>query len=767
MLKKLKGVNFLNLLTVIFFLALPYYLFEGKLYVGGDDTRLLYVYPLEFAKNVAFFSWANVSSIGMNIPNQFSIPFLSVWTVFGMFLSEIQLDYLTFSLPLILGFLYFQKFVKELFQLNEDNSMEIYIGSLFFILSPIIVINQLFIFLTTIWLLGVIPAVGYYYLQYLRKPNFIYLYKSMWISFILASALLSVPWLLGFILPVLIAVLLFSFSENLRNILLLIKRTLKFFLFIAFSHAFWLLGFLITYISVDKSSAAAKFASQDFLSTFAATVQGTAIGNIFYPVLNLFHRNIAYSYGWKLTEDFINLYDKTFPLNAVFVVVVLFGILLFRKYFSLNQQKVYLIMLIAFILSLYFFTVNIGPLKDLFLTFGNIPGFVMFRNFYDKFAPGYVFIYAIIFTVGLVLIRKKLNNNMKYLTIPILFLIFLNFSTVKSTVNSPLWTTTDIGKNINFPQEYLLFQKQIEEKISSTNTILSVPFGITSYTAVREDGSSNTYVGVSLVKILSGVNDMSGDMSFSLTGGGGEGINSLIIQRDYDKIIKILHKHNINYVLVTKNIPEQVLNSYVFNIQSVNKQDKQFIDAITDKKILTSSKRNYELYSVKNPNTLISSRNLTYQRINQVKYSLYVSSLSGKQDINFNDTFHAGWKLYLNKESNFNNCTVIVSRQSTKECKPSYSLFKIDELAFVWKKSIFDNTHKPSESMNLWQIDKDFIKKNYSKDYYRENKDGSIDVDFVLYFQPQLAFYYGSIISFITILVFTIYLLKKSKHEKK
>src|SRR3990172_687381 len=133
----------INILTIFFLFALPYFLFDGKLFLGGDDTRLFYSYPLEFLKDKNFFSWNNSSSIGLNNSNQYLLPFLSIWSVISFIIpSKVFLNYIAFSFPLILGFIYFQRAVKELFNLDNKHYPEIFLGSLFYIFSPILIINQ-------------------------------------------------------------------------------------------------------------------------------------------------------------------------------------------------------------------------------------------------------------------------------------------------------------------------------------------------------------------------------------------------------------------------------------------------------------------------------------------------------------------------------------------------------------------------------------------------------------------------------------------------
>lgn len=769
--KLFQNIKFLNLLTSIFLLLLPYYLFEGKLFIGGDDTRLFYSYPFLFLKNVAFFSWYNVSTVGINASNEYILPFLSFWSlVDNIVKNKTLISYTAFSLPLIFGLIYFQKLIKELFEIENKFNPEVYLGTLFYIFSPILIFDQLFIFLTPVWIIGLVPAIGYYLLRYIKTSNFINSYIAMVMSIILSFWVLAVPWIAGYYLTFIVGAILIKPFYKIKDYFNIVKKSAPFFFLIIASQSFWLIVYVLPYFARDKNSFAIKFISKTFLDSFSPTVISTATGTILYPLLGLYHRQIAFDFDWKLKTEFINYFDKTLFINLIFILVFSLGIFGYKKYLDKKARKLYLLIFTLFLLSLYFFTVNIGPLKDLFLTFGRIPGFVMFRNFYDKFAPVYIFLYAILMTVSLVIIKKKYKTRSYLINLIFLIVVLLNFTTVKPTVNSPLWSTSDVYKTITIPKEYLDFMGSIKKNISSTNTILSVPYGAAQYGVIKDDNSNSVYVGVSAVKIFSGVNDISGDLSFNLTNEPNV-FDKILIDKRYDALNKILYNRNINYVLVTKNIPVQVLHSYIFTKPLVDAQDGEFLRAITGKRILTSSKDNYELYTTKTLNTLLHSDNLYFQKISPVKYLLTINNIKKTQELRFNDSFHPSWKLFLLKKTNSLSCkTFTMSTDNTsKECNEKFSFFDLSDLSTVFKTPIFDSSHSTTDNTyNTWKIDPDFIKKNYSKDYYSVNKDGSININLLFYFVPQVYLFYGIMITVVVVLFATIYLILnlKKKNEK-
>jgi hypothetical protein len=394
----------------------------------------------------------------------------------------------------------------------------------------------------------------------------------------------------------------------------------------------------------------------------------------------------------------------------------------------------------------------------------------MFRNFYDKFAPGYVLIYSALITISLVIFARRFPKKRLFLLTAFLLIVVLNFLPVKAIIDSPLWTTKDIYKTISIPNEYLSFMEDIKKDISSTNTILSVPFGSSAYSVIKDDNSNGVYAGVSPVKIFSGVNDISGHLSFNFTPEA-DIVDGLIVNRNYQEFNKTMFEYNINYVLVTRNIPRELGSSYLYNQDLFDAQDNKFITAITKQKILVSSSGNYVLYSARNANSLLNSLNIYFQKISQVKYMIYLKNISKNQVLSFIDSYHPGWKLFIQKSPSLSFCKNPVKNSDTgsTECHAIDRLFALSDLSYSIEKPIFDSSHELEYGYaNKWTIDANYIKSNFDSSYYQLNKDGSINIELLLYFVPQNYFYFGIVISVMTFLCGGGYLiLKYLKHDKK
>lgn len=762
-----KKIILINLLVVVLFLILPYYIFEGKLFIGGDDTRLFYVYPLDWIKNISFFSWFNFSSLGSNNPNQFTIPTLIPFALLDiLFSNDMFLNYLVFSLVFIAGFLSFQLLISGIIKLeNSRMRLAALLGGLFYVCSPIIIASQISSFLYSVWLISLLPVLTYLFIRYLNSNNFKYVFFAVIFCLLFSISMFSVPWILGYVLSVIPGLFIALFLYSRKQVGLFIKKMFTFFGIIALSQSFWLLPTIMSVLSFDKTSFGSQSISVELGDDFANTVSASATGNVVLPLLNLFHRQIAFDFNWSLKEIFIYFYDKTFLLNIFFVGIFFYLLLNYRKVFNKSENKVFLIILISFITSLFLFTVNVGFLNDLFNLLRYIPGFLMFRNFYDKFNLAYILLYSIVITISLVILNRQIKNKIILVLINAIFLILIvvNFLPTKQLLNSPIWTTKNIYSNAVISDEYLGFMKDVGNEVRLSGNILSIPLNIAGYTLIKGSSENDIFIGRSPIQLFTRVNDFSGDLSFSPQET--SDLNKSIKNRDYEEINNFLNTHNINYIFLTKNIPKEIMSSYLFDPLLPSFQDKEFLNALTDKMVVKSYNDNYELYSVKDKSSVLQSKNIYFQKINPVKYHLYIQNIKNSQDLLFLDSFSDGWKLFLQKNpSNLNCNNSSISVEGIVECGGIREYFSINDLKYSLTRNIFNNSHDiVYDYANYWKLNTEEVISNYPKDYYVQNSDGSLNIELVLYFVPQNYFYYGTAITIIVFLFFPIYFLIKKK----
>ena len=757
--KKIDINKIIYLFTFVFVLLLPYFIFQGKLFIGGDDTRLIYAYPGLYLKNVTFYSWFNLSSMSMYNSPQFMIPFALISLIISFLIkNKILLDYLFFVLPLLLGYIFFNKLFDDLIVNSKKYKLPIYLGSIFYLGSPIILQEQLSVFLSSVWLIGLIPILLYYFIRYLKTKDTYNIFVSILYTTFLSIGVFAIPWVAGFLIAIVFSLILLVLYIDI-NINKHLRRAALYLFTIFFSQFFWFLPVVTSYIFVSKNNIGGKIFSTSFLNTFSGTVLSTASGNIIYPLLDLFHRQIAFDFGWPLKYVFINFYDKFLFLDIIYIFIIFVGMINVDKLFS-KEKIAYKLILLSFVISLFFFTVNIGPLKNVFILLGNIPGFVMFRNFYDKFALGFVIYYASLITFSLVIIARSYPRIKNYLFVIFLVVVVFNIIPIKQIINKPLWTTNKEYTDVNLSAEYLNLINRMQQKIQPTSNILEIPFNNADYAIIKEDNSNNAYVGTSPMKIFTEINDFSGDLSFNALEA--QRINKDINTRNYKDLNEFMYDFNIDYVLLTKNIPNEIKQSYLFNGKDLGKQDSKLISAITSNVFLKSEMGNYVLYAAKKQKPLFYAPNIKYEKINPTMYKIYIGNLKGKENLVFNDAYNSGWKLYLSNVDD--NCFPFkIFPGNVTECKINETLLTGNELSYLVNRNLFSNSHLAlGDYSNDWVIDANYIKSNFSKNNYSVNRDGSINFELTLYFYPQLYFYIGTIISGLTFLIVCLLLLKKS-----
>jgi len=729
-------------IVVLILFCLPYYLFDGRLFLGGDDTRLHYIYPLEFLKNLSLYSWVNISSLPSYLPNFHLVPFLSALTITDYFINSklIQL-YFVFSLPYVIGFIYFQKFIKEIIGPEFEIG---FIASLVYVFAPITVISQMSYFLFSVYLIGVIPLILYYYVSYIKRGNVRDVFKAVFLSILFSFAFFAIQWILALI--VIFSISIFIYVLIYRDFKKYIKRTFIFGYFIISSQMFWLIPFFYSLFNKTGADLGSKVVSNDFINTFESTVNATATGNILYPLLTFYHRDIIVGYEWQASKVFLNYFDYLLPISIVYVLVIFLGFINFNKVLSLQKQKLFILFSILFLVALYFETVNIGFLKNIFIQLGNFPGFAIFRNFTDKFALAYIFIYSSFFAICLLVIKKTYK---KYAIIffVVLFAVIINVLPIKKIIVNPLWQTKNTYTTVNLPEEYILFLENAKLKIPTDSNVIAFPQNIASYAIVTEDNGLNAYVGTSPFKYLTGINDLSGSGSYP------QNIRKIIeesiINRDYVMLNNIFAQLNIGYLMVTENVSKDALDSYLYDKDYLRYQDQKLINSLKGEIVLRSKNGNYIIYKLKNDEKVLTSDSrLNYMKNNQIDYDLTLFKIKGDEYLNFEETYHSGWKLYIEPLNAENS----ISRNT---------------FPFLGGKDL-GSRHLPLDQYgNKWVFNSENIKKSFSDDYYNLNSDGSIDIRLKLNFYPQIYFYLGIIITFLMLIFGGILLFLRSKNEKK
>lgn len=599
--------------VIVILLALPYYIYSFQYFLGGDDSRIYTIFPLTFLQHIAQYSWLHFSSFGTHTPQQFFLPLTAlIFAAQLIFQSTTVVAYLCISVPLILGFIYAEKLLLAI--LPKEHGLEAFIGALCYIFSPIMVLMQWSNGLTAIWVLGFFPAMLLYYVRYLQAPHVKELIKSSLLASLLSVAVAATPWLLGYIVPLIACLpIIFLLKKEWLMRASFWYRSAIFITCIFMSQAFWLIPSIQALITpANADSLANALTDETAIKGFTATVEATAVGNVTYPILNLFHRQLVSNFNWAQLTTFTSYYDYIVWLNFIFPAIFAFALFTGKKSLSRSEYSVFLICTLLFACTLYFFTVNIGALKSLFLSLGTIPGFPMFRNHFDKFGPSYVLYFSGLLAWSLVILRKRYSHFYKYIVIAVLAVLLVDFVPVKQLLYRPLWTTEHIYSIAKIPTEYQEFMNTVQSIVPATTNILSLPLNNANYGIVTGPIPNHAYIGRSLTELFADRLDFSSTLSFPSPYG--DTIRKLIQEGNYLSLENILQQFNIGYVLLTKNIPDEIRRSYLFDAEFLASQEKPgFTNQIQKELLRQSSEGNFQLYKLKEQPSLFSLPTTFYE----------------------------------------------------------------------------------------------------------------------------------------------------------
>jgi hypothetical protein len=439
------------------------------------------------------------------------------------------------------------------------------------------------------------------------------------------------------------------------------------FVAIAFLNIYWLWD-VPNYLNTGKSATTAiDLSSKEFAYTNSIGIVDTASHNsLFYPLFNLFHRDIQINYNWPYLKIFNSWYLKLVYVNWIFFATVIIAGFLVNKH---KQRKgIYYTSLVSFVLSIYFYTVNFGNLSfgnpgvEIFVWLNNnIPGFMMFRNMYDKFAYAMSFTYAFVFGVSLQIILENLRNKRlkMYLIGFVIVVVLLNIKpALLGEFNQlPIWTTNNTYNSVESLDNNYLNMVNYVEKMNDYSKFLTLPFAGGNVTAIKDDKNENHYyVGVSPFLILSGKNDFSGLMSF---GNFQNEVDNALRSKNYEKLGRLFQIFNIRYVNLNKTISEELKNSYVYGDKIYYEQGDEFYKEILGEKIKDFGD-NYSLYKINEKydsakiigvsevgKYLDYYKEFPYMRISDSQYEFDIPKDGGVSELIFLEPYHKKWALYL------------------------------------------------------------------------------------------------------------------------
>ncbi len=473
---------------------------------------------------------------------------------------------------------------------------------------------------------------------------------------------------------------------------------------------------------------------------------------------------VAISYG---NYPFFNLYSDSKIFIAVsfgYMIFLIVAILYQRR----KQEKNWFCYFIFFTIF-FFLLMRLTPPFDKINKFiYALPGFSFFRSS-DKLFVFYPFFYLVL--LSLLLYYSKFSK--KIINTILIIILIIPFPFYIGGIPKYLSYEDQGGYKltVQIPSEYYEI-KRVIGKDNCLLLVISLPYSVT--TSINWANYPKWhFVGCDVLPALYNKPYISANsydhpgLETKLSFAEYNAANKI----DKDKFIELLQKFSGQYILLHRDIDEYWIDSSKIVYDTIKElESDKIVKELDDNKYFTL----YELDEDYLVPLILSNENdvdICFQKVSPVKYRISICNLKEITDLEFHQFYDAQWKLYIKSNPDNSWCELLKYYKNTKvtECKHTGKLFEISDLAFLWKNSIFDDTHKMvKEYANSWSIDPNYIKDNYPEEYYKENQDGSIDIKIILYYKPQSYFCSGFIVVFGSVFIFFLsYLFKKRKRTIK
>ena len=756
-LKKYRNKIILHFSVILFFIILAFIinrLPQGSYIAGGDWPG--FIPSLENLKNFSF-TWSGIGQGSYSISN-IGFPFL----VFQYVLYN-----LGFSLPVIANSIIFLFLVGSFYSFFfglEIISADIK-SNIKFLTSLIYALN---VFTFIIFTGTVVLPWGYsgFFFIYIFIPLIFALFINtinnftiknvLSFSFLFFISTISYPnpaFLFGLFFLEFLFFLIIFFRSKMGYKFKIFRNAMLIFIIQLFLCSFFLVPWVINSFIYIPQFVHGGVLFPDYL---------TIIKDSSFSIINTFFLSSATYYF-----PYNNLYFDLEKINLIapFSLGYIFT-LIFTLFFQKKKQEKEWINFMIFFLILFFLLMRFTPpFEKINYYIYKIPIFSVFRS------PEKLFVFLPFFFIILLALLLNFSKFSKKVTSALLIILILipfpfYLGGIPKYLGSPnIYRASHIFK---IPIDYLSI-KSFLDKENLDLSIIDLPpnyktaiwqrypelnyFGVTPFGMLYK----NRYIVTSNFEHPSISNKSFED--YNLEG-----------KIDIKKFLGLIQKFSGKYILIHKDLDKEPMDHSVLIYETIFKlENLDIIKKIEDNNHFTL----YELdkkYQV----PLISTDNNTklyFQKISPVKYKIYISGLKEKTNIEFHQSYHSWWKIYINSnmKNNWGDPNYYYANTNTIEYKPDFRVIDFEDFSYLWKNSIFDKEHSLVKGYaNNWEISPDYIKNNFQNKFYKENPDGSIDISLTVYFKEQIYFYSGLILIglfFSSLVVFIIF--KKIKIRKK
>jgi len=576
-------LNF-HLLIFIFLALVPLLFWDATYNLGGDDSKLYYLFPSEILENydLNLYSRNAPGSLGSYTSLAYLTPFFLILSTLKKILPLMNTQNLVFGLNLSIGYLYFIFLYRELTERKNRVGQEA-IGGLFYVFSNFTAYtlwkHQLF----PLYLISSFPLALYLFTKAIKTNRIVYTVLTTLVVSLFSIVVMSLPWLLAVIICI-FPVLLFLISKYKSKFF---KHFVIFAILFLLLNSYWLFHYLF---SVTSSMGGGS----DLISTNitpektkeAASIMTDAVrGNsLLYPLFNQFNTSV------QSPNIFL-------PILTIFPLIV-FTSFLFSKTIRYSTVAIFFF----WIFSLYFFVVKIfGDSGLSFFLWLNthIKGFNMFRFMYDKFG------YALALSSSLLLfsalgVLNQIRSRPRYVMAIALIFICLAINSKDFILDKqhalPIPSTASTYYSVtNLNSDYYDLVSYLKSSTDESK-IAWLPLNTANYTPIRDAYDANHYFfGISPIMYLTEKSDLTGLMAFGQYQGQ---ITTAAITGNMELMGSLFQKLNANYIIVNNDINTEIAKSYIYPGGIYEKQMRpENQEKLLGKKIMDFGGK-YDIYEI-------------------------------------------------------------------------------------------------------------------------------------------------------------------------
>jgi hypothetical protein len=472
----------------------------------------------------------------------------------------------------------------------------------------------------------------------------------------------------------------------------------------------------------------------DYLNNAPATsiaLDNATAGNLYGGVLyQLLLWSVWPIYNFWTPRNGFTYYPYLYTIPSLVAPFVFYYLILLEL--VKKQRSIFLTAGLISLLAFIFFAKGPqAPLGEIYTYLVNhFPPFVLFRSPDNKFGFG------VIFSIAFLLLLIASEYKKKFFIGCLILVILIQ--------GSPIFTGQAIrGENkkniswdkiIHMPKSYIEVATFLNNNAIPFGYIMPIPYESYSKFSIYE---KKLFIGPDLLPKLTKLPFLYlSEHAAIATNTYGELSSENIEGLKRFPIKYFILRNDVYKKSVSKNLQEDIAKSF--------------------NKVYTNN--TFTVYENKKVLPLINSSNISYQVISPVMYRVSFKKIKKEQVLALYLTYDKNWKLFPEKILAVEKCKKEgrYTAYSVTHCKSEETFFNKRELEYIKEKPLFDTSHKQTYGYaNSWKINPKTIKDSLDKSYYREYKDGSLDITFTIYFIRQAYLYYSFIFSGI---VFTIYM---------